>query len=127
MRHHNHYWNDNPGHRNVKLLLRETLYEIAADLLTLNRNQTRLVKLRMGHCQLKKHLQQICPYEGDKLKTMWYEWCDIFTHHTRLWRFSTQNNSVSGDYRLENCHRQNGLVSSLFDLIMDTDLLNTQW
>jgi hypothetical protein len=35
IRHHSLYWNDSPGHRNVKLLLRETSYEIAADLFTL--------------------------------------------------------------------------------------------
>jgi Mor family transcriptional regulator len=39
-----------------------------------------------------------------------------------------QKTSASwGNYRIENCHGQNGLLISLLDLIKDTDLLSTQW
>jgi hypothetical protein len=33
------YWNDIPGHRYVKLLLREPSHEIGADLFKLNEKQ----------------------------------------------------------------------------------------
>jgi hypothetical protein len=77
----------------------------------------------MGHGQLRKHLQQICPHEGDtscrkcgmsdETSSHITQDCEDLAHRTL---------QFFGNYRLENCHGQNRLISSLMGLITDTDM-----
>ena len=72
----------------------------------------------MGHCQLRKHLQQICPHEEDTSCRKCGMSDETSSHNTQDCEDEAHRTlQFFRSYRLENCHGQNGLAKSLLGLI----------
>ena len=87
-----------------------------------------VIQWRANTYSLRKHLQHIGHYEGVTSCRRCVKGDATSSHFIRDCKALTSRRlQLFDNYRIENCHGQNGLLISLLDLIKDTDLLSTKW
>jgi hypothetical protein len=103
---------------NIYSLTTSPSHEIATVLLKLNRKQIKLVtELSTKHCKLRDHPQVTGHCEDDSSCIKCAMSDDTSSHIVQeCVAVASRRLQLCGDYRLENCHGKNALLSGLLDL-----------